>query len=214
LFPSIHYQSTGAPSTNRQIFSTVLTSFLLSLSQTVLIITTTVTRNVTAPLAKTIANATVIVGKGTGTVAGETGTTVSGILTVIGNVQTAVTAIGIATGTVNAVVIAKTDARASRKNADGSSRAKMTDVDHSASSRTRGAHLVVVPAAAAAGSVTVARQSAAHPHLWARSRSRNGSARPVAGTSMHQAMSSTRPCRRNKLVRIALCLSAVTNTPT
>jgi hypothetical protein len=38
-------------------------------------------------------------------VAGETGTTV------IGNTQTAVTAIGIVTGTMNVVVIAKTDAR-------------------------------------------------------------------------------------------------------
>jgi hypothetical protein len=35
---------------------------------------------------------------------------------------------------------------------------------------------------------------------------------------MHRATSSTRPCRRNKPVRIALfgtgCLSAVANTPT
>jgi hypothetical protein len=201
LFPSIHYQSTGAPSTNRQISSTVLTSFLLSLSQTALIITTTVTRNVTAPLAKTIVTATVIVGIGTGTVAGETETSVNAILTVIGNAQTAVTAIGIATGTVNAVVIMK-DARATRKNADGSSRAKKTDVGHTAA-RRKGAPLVV-PAAAAAASVTAAHQNVAHPHLWARLRCRNGSARPVVGTSMHRAMSSTLPCRRNKPVRIAL----------
>jgi hypothetical protein len=205
LFPSIHYQSTGAPSTNRQISSTVLTSFLLSLSQTALITTTTtVTRNVTARLAKTIATATVIVGtgKGTGTVAGETETTVTAILTVIGNAQTVVTAIGIATETVNVVVIVTKDARASRKNVDGSSRAKTTDVDHSVA-RTRGAPLVV-PAAAAAASATVARQIAVHPHLWARSRSRNGSVRPVVGTSMHLAMSSTLPCRQSKPVRIAL----------
>jgi hypothetical protein len=209
LFPSIHYQSTGAPSTNRQTSSTVLTSFLLSLSQTVLIITTTVTRNVTAPLAKTIATATVIVGIGTGTVAGETERTVNATLTVIGNAQTVVTA----TGIVNVVVIAKKDARATRKNADESFRAKTTVDDHSAANRTRGAPLVV-PAAAAAGSVMVVRQIAAHPHLWARSHSRNGSAKPVVGTSMHRAMSSTLPCRRNKLVLIALCLSAVANNPT
>jgi hypothetical protein len=183
----------------------VLTSFLLSLSQTALIITTTttVTQNVTAPLAKTIATATVIVGigigKGTETVAGETETTVNAILTVIGNVQTGVTAIGI----VNAVVIATKDARATRKNADGSTRAKTSDVGHTVV-RTRGAPLVV-PAAAAAASVTaVARQIAAHPHLWARSHSRNGSARPVVGTSMHRATNSTLPCKRNKPVRIAL----------
>jgi hypothetical protein len=185
----------------------VLTSFLLSLSQTVLIITTTVTRNVTAPLAKTIANATVIVGigtgKGTGTVAGETETTVNAILTVIGNAQTAVTA----TGIVNAVVIAMKDARATRKNADGSSRAKTTDVGHTAAvaavaARTRGAPLVV-PAGAGAASVTVvARQNAGHPHLWARSYCRNGSARRVVGTSMHRAMSNTLRCRRNKRVRM------------
>lgn len=191
----------------------MLTSFLLSLSQTVLITTTTVTRNVTAPLAKTIATATVIVGigtgKGTGTVAGETERTVNATRTVIGNAQTAVTA----TGIVNVVVIAKKDARATRRNADESFRAKTTVDDHSAVNRTRGAPLVV-PAAAAAGSVTVARQIAAHPHLWARSRSRNGSAKPVVGTSMHRAMSSTLPCRRNKLVLIALCLSAVANNPT
>jgi hypothetical protein len=180
----------------------VLISFLLSLSQTALITTTTVTRNVIAPLAKTIATATVIVGIGTGTVAGERETTVTAILTVIGNAQTAVTAIGITTGTVNVVVIATKDARALRKNADGSSRAKTTDVGHLAA-RTRGAPLMVA-AAAAAASVTVARQSAAHPHPWARSRSRNESARPVVGMSMHLAMSSTLPCRRNKPVRIAL----------
>jgi hypothetical protein len=181
----------------------VLTSFLLSLSQTALIITTiTVIRNVTAPLAKTIATATVIVEIGIRTVAGETETTVNAILTVIGNAQTVVTAIGIATETVNVVVIVTKDARASRKNVDGSSRAKTTDVDHSVA-RTRGAPLVV-PAAAAAASATVARQIAVHPHLWARSRSRNGSVRPVVGTSMHLAMSSTLPCRRNKPVRITL----------
>ena len=193
----------------------MLTSFLLSLSQTVLITTTMATRNVTAPLAKTIATAIVIVGigTGTGTVAGETEKSVTAILTVIGNAQTVVTAIGIATGTVNAAVIAKKAARAMRKNADGSSRAKMTDVGHSAANRTRGAPLVV-RAAAAAGSVMVARQNAAHPHLWAQSRSRNGSAKPVVGMSMHRAMSSILPCRRNKLVRSALCLPAIANTPT
>jgi len=140
----------------------VLTSFLLSLLQTALIIiTTTVTRNVTAPLAKTIVTTVIVgIGTGTGTVAGETETTVTAILTVIGNAQTAVTA----TGIVNAVVIATKDGRATRKNADGSFRAKTTDVGHTAVARTRGAPLVV-PAAAAAASVTVARKIAAHPHL-------------------------------------------------
>jgi hypothetical protein len=71
-------------------------------------------------------------------VAGETGTTV------IGNAQTAVTAIGIATWTVNAVVIAKMDARISMKNTNGGSRVKMADVDNSAASRTKGAPLVAV----------------------------------------------------------------------
>jgi hypothetical protein len=190
----------------------VLTSFLLSFSQTALIITNTVTRNVTAPLAKTIATAT-IVGTGTGTVAGETETSVNAILTVIGNAQTVVTAIGIATGTVNVVVIAKKDARATRKNADGSTRAKTTVVGHSAA-RTKGAPLAV-PAVAAAASVTVVRQNAAHPHLWARSRCRNGSARPVVGTCMHRAMNSTLPCRRNRPVRIAqFGIRSVANTPT
>lgn len=188
----------------------MLTSFLLSLLQSVLIITTTaVTPNVIAPLAKTIATATVIVGIGTGTVAGETEKTVTAILTVSGNAQTVVTA----TGTVNAVVTAKKDARATKKNADGSFREKTTDDGRSVSSRTRGVPLVVL-AAAAAGSETVARQIAAHPHLWARSHSRNGSAKPVAGTSMHRAMSSTLPCKRNKLVPMALCLSAVANNLT
>ena len=146
----------------------MLTSFLLSLSQTALITTTTVTRNVTAPPAKTIATATVEIGKGTETVAGETETSVNAILIVIGNARTEVTAIGIATGTVNAAAFAKKDARVMKKNADGSTRAKMSDVGHSAA-RTRGAPLVVVvPAAGAGASVTVARQNGAHPHLWAR----------------------------------------------
>jgi hypothetical protein len=171
LFPSIHYQSTGAPSTNRQISCIVLTSFLFFLSQSALIIitTTTVTRNVTAPLAKTIVTAIVIVeiggtgiGKetGTGSVAGETEMTATDILT-IENAQTVVTAIG----SVSAVVIATMDARATRKNADGSSRAKTTDVGHTAA-RTRAVPLAVLAAAVAANAnATVAHQIAARPHL-------------------------------------------------
>jgi len=177
----------------------VLTSFLLSLLQTALTIIM-VTRNVTAPLVKTIAG--IGIGTGTGTVAGETETTVTVIRTVI-NAQTAVTEKRIVIGiTVNAVVIAMKGAHATRKNADGSTRAKTTDVGHTAA-RTRGAPLVVAVAAAAA-SVMVALQSAAPPHLWARSCSHNGSARLAVGTSMHQVMNSTLPCRRNKPVRIAL----------
>ncbi len=125
------------------------------------------TRNVTAPLAKTIATAIVIVEiggigieTGTGSVAGETEMTATDILT-IENAQTAVTAIG----TVSVVVIATMDARASRKNADGSTRAKTTDVGHTAA-RTREVPLVVLAAAAAANAnATVAHQIAARPHL-------------------------------------------------
>jgi hypothetical protein len=114
-----------------------------------------------------------------------------------------VTAKGIAIGSVNAVVFAKKDARAMRRNADGSTRAKMTDVGHSAPARRKEAPLAV-PVAAVAVNVTVAHQTAALPHLWVPSRSRSASARPAAGTFMHQAMNSIRPCRRNKPVRIAL----------
>ena len=177
----------------------MLTSFLLSLSQNALTIITVI-RNVTAPHAKTIANATeVIVEKGTGTetVAGEKETTASVSLTVIGNAQIVVTA----TGSVNAVVIGKKDARATKRNADGSTRAKMTDVGHSAAKRREVP--LAVPAAAVAVNVTAARQIAAHPHLWAQSRSRNASARPAAGTSTLRVTNSTRLCRRNKPVRIA-----------
>lgn len=169
MFPSIHYQSTGAPSTNRQLSSTVLTSFLLSLSQNALTIITVI-RNVTAPLAKIIANATEVIavtgtGKETGTVAGERETTASVSLTVIGNARIAVTAVkGIANGNGNAVVIAKKDARATRRNADGSTRAKMTDVGHSAPARRKEAPLAV-PVAAVVVNVTVAHQIAARPHL-------------------------------------------------
>jgi hypothetical protein len=185
----------------------VLTSFLLSLSQNALTIITVI-RNVTAPLAKIIVNGTEVIvetetGKETGTVAGETETTASVSLTVIGNAQTAVTAKGSAIGSANAVVIVKKDARATRRNADGSIRAKMTDVGHSAAARKKEAPLAV-PVAAVAVNVTVAHQIAALPHLWVRSRFRSASARPAAGTFMRQAMNSIRPCRRNKPVRIAL----------
>ena len=195
----------------------MLTSFLLSLSQSALTIITVI-RNVTAPLAKTIATATVVIvgtgtEKGTGTAAGETETTATVSLTVIGNAQTEETAIAI--GIVNAVVIAKKYARrATRRNADGSTRVKMTDAGHTPA-RMKEAPLAV-PAVDVAVSVTVARQIVAHPHPWARFRSRNASARPAVGMSMHRAMNSTRPCRRNKPVRLTLfgCLSTVANIPT
>ena len=127
-------------------------------------------RNVTALLAKIIANATEVIvetgtGKETGTVAGERETTASVSLTVIGNARIAVTAVkGIANGNGNAVVIAKKDARATRRNADGSTRAKMTDVGHSAPARRKEAPLAV-PVAAVVVNVTVAHQIAARPHL-------------------------------------------------
>jgi hypothetical protein len=195
----------------------VLTSFLLSLSQSALTIITVI-RNVTAPLAKTIATATVVIvgtgtEKGTGTVAGETETTATVSLIVIGNAQTEETTIAI--GTVNAVVIARKDARrATRRNADGSTRVKMTDAGPTPAKMKEAP--LAVPAVAVAVNVTVARQIVAHPHPWARSRSHNASARPAVGMSTPRVMNSTRPCRRNKLVRLALFgrLSTVANFPT
>jgi hypothetical protein len=187
----------------------VLTSFLLPLLQTALTIITVI-RTVTALLAKTIATANeVIVGTGkeigTGTVDGGTETNASVSLTVIGNAQTVV-AVVTAKGIVvlNAVVTVKKAARATKRNADGSIRAKMTDVGHTAAFRTREAHLAVPAAAAAANATVVARQNAVRPHPWGRSRSRNASARPAVGTSMHRVTNSTRRCRQNKLVRITL----------
>ncbi|KAI0278661.1 hypothetical protein BC826DRAFT_1113301 [Russula brevipes] len=118
------------------------------------LITIPVTRNVTAPLAKTIATVSeVIVGIGTetetGTEAGEKETTATATPTATGNAQTVVTAKGtvkgIATRTANAVVIAKKDVPATRTNADETTRAKMTDAAHTASATKR-----EVPAVAAA----------------------------------------------------------------
>jgi len=182
----------------------VLTSFLLSLLQTVL--TTTVTRNVIAPLAKTIATANeVIVGIGIGTVAGENERTVTATLTATGNAPIAATAKGTAIGTAteiaNAAAIAKKDALATRKNADEIFRAKTTDAGHTLAAMKREAPHAV-PAAAAAASVTAAHQIAARQHPWEPSRSHSANARPVAGTSMHQVTISTRLCRRSKPVRI------------
>ena len=144
----------------------MLTSFLLFLLQNVLI-TITATRNVIAPLAKTIATANeAIVGTGIGkeTVAGERERTASATLTATGNAQIGVTAkgtvIGIATGNANEAAIAKRDARALKKNADGTTRAKTTDVAHTAA--TMRAALLAVPAAAEAANVMVALQNAAH----------------------------------------------------
>jgi hypothetical protein len=99
----------------------------------------------------------------------------------------------------------KKAARRATKRADGSTRAKTTDVGHTAL-KTREAHLAVPVAAAAANATVVARQNAARPHPSGRSRSRNASARPAVGTSTHRVTNSTRPCRRNKRVRITYCL--------
>jgi hypothetical protein len=190
----------------------VLTPFLLSHLQTALT-AITMTRNAIAPPAKTIATANeVIVGIGIGTergigigiVGGEKERSAAATLTTTGSAQTAATATGTVTGTVTVVAIARKDAPATRKNAGETSRAKMIDAAHSAA-KTREA-LLAEPAAAAAANVTVARQSAAHQHLWAPSRCRSANARRAAGTFTRQATSNTRPCRRNKRVRIAYLL--------
>lgn len=129
------------------------------------------TRNVIAPLAKTIATANeVIVGTGIGiekeTVAGERERTASATLTATGNAQIGVTAkgtvIGIATGNANEAAIAKKDARALKKNADETSRAKTTDVAHTAATMREAP--LAVPAAAEAANVMVVLQNAAHQH--------------------------------------------------
>ena len=151
----------------------MLTSFLLSLLQNVLI-TIMATRNVIAPLAKTIATANEVIvgtgigiGKETGTVAGERERTASATLTATGNAQTGVTAkgtvIGIATGNANAAAFAKRVARAMKKNADEISRAKTTDVAHQAA--TMREVPLVVPVAAEAANVMVVLQNAAHQRL-------------------------------------------------
>jgi hypothetical protein len=95
-----------------------------------------------------------------------------------------------------------------RKNADEIILAKTTDAGHTPMAMKREA-LRVVPAAAAAASVTAAHQSAARRHPWEPSRSRSANARPVVGTFMHQVTSSTRLCRRSKPVRITLGLKCV-----
>jgi hypothetical protein len=146
----------------------VLTSFLLSLLQNVLI-TIMATRNVIVPLAKTIATANeVIVGRGreigigkeTGTVAEEGERTASATLIATGNAQTGVTAKGTVIGNANVVAFAKRDAHAMKKNADENSHAKTTDVAHTAPTM-REVPLVVL-AAAEAANVMAVLQNAAH----------------------------------------------------
>jgi hypothetical protein len=181
----------------------VLTSFLLPLLQTAPIITTiTVTRNVIAPLARTIATANeVIVGIGTekGTVAGEKETTASDTPTENGNAQTAA-----ATGTANVAAIVKKDARATRKNADETTRAKTSDAAHTAARKREAPRAAAASAVAGAVNVMAVHKTADRLHLLALSRSRSVSARPAVGTFMHRAMSNTRLCKRSKQVRIAL----------
>jgi len=120
------------------------------------------TRNVIAPLAKTIATANEVIvgreteigiGKETGTVAGERERTASATLIATGNAQSGLTVIG------NAVAIAKKDAHAMKKNADETSRAKTTDVAHTAA--TMREVPLAVPAAAEAANVMVVLQNAA-----------------------------------------------------
>jgi hypothetical protein len=144
----------------------VLTSFLLSLLQNVLII---IMATLIAPLAKTIATANeVIVGtenetgieREIGTVAGERERTASATLTATGNAQTGVTAKGTVIGNANVAAIAKRDARALKKNADETSRAKTTDVAHTAATMREAP--LAVPAVAEAVNVMVVLQNAAH----------------------------------------------------
>jgi type IV secretory pathway TrbL component len=146
----------------------VLTSFLLSLLQNVLII---IMATLIAPLAKTIATANeVIVGTGKetgigreiGTVAGERERTASATLTATGNAQTGVTAKGTVIGNANVAAIAKRDARALKKNADETSRAKTTDVAHTAAAATMREAPLAVLAVAEAVNVMVVLQNAAH----------------------------------------------------
>lgn len=144
----------------------MLTSFLLSLLQNVLII---IMATLIAPLAKTIATANeVIVGtenetgieREIGTVAGERERTASATLTATGNAQTGVTAKGTVIGNANVAAIAKRDARALKKNADETSRAKTTDVAHTAATMREAP--LAVPAVAEAVNVMVVLQNAAH----------------------------------------------------
>lgn len=148
----------------------MLTSFLLSLLQNVPII---ITATLIAPLAKTIVTANeVIVGTGNeigigreiGIVAGERERTASATLTANGNAQTGVTAkgtvIGNAIGNANVAATVKRDARALKKNADETFRAKTTDAAHTAA--TMREVPLAVPAAAEAANVMVVLQNAAH----------------------------------------------------
>jgi hypothetical protein len=180
----------------------VLTSFLLPILQNALTITT-VNPSVTALLARTIASANgAIVETGTGTVAGEKETSVNGTPPTA-NAQTAANATGnvignAATGIVSvAAIVRKEDARASTRNVDESHARTIVDAPMGTK---RAAPLAVDPAEAVVASVTGGRPNAARPPPWAPSRSISANARQVAGTSMHPVMSSTRPCRRSKLV--------------
>jgi hypothetical protein len=189
----------------------VLTSLLLSHLQTALT-AITMTRNVIAPPAKTIATANEVIveigtGIGTGTgketetgiVGGEKERTATATPTATGSAQT------VATATANVAAIAKKDALATRKNVDETIRAKMNDAGHTPA-MTREAPLAVPAVAAAANVTVVARQTAAHQRPWVPSRCRSASARPAAGTFMRQATSSIRLCRPSKPVRIVSSL--------
>jgi len=135
-----------------------------------------------------------------GTVAGEKETTASDTPTETG---TAAKGTRIATGTANVAAIAKKDARATRKNADGTSRAKTSDAARTAA-RKKEAPRAAAPAVAGAVNVMAVHKIADRLHLLAPSRFHSESARPAAGTFMHRAMSNTRLCKRSKPVRITL----------
>jgi hypothetical protein len=161
-----------------------------------------VTPSVTALLVRTIANGS-IVETGTGTVAGEKGKTVNGIPPTA-TARTAATVTGNATGTVSVAAIVRKDkdARATTRNGDESRARTIVDaplVTKRAVPRAVG----VLPAEAAAVNVTGGRPNAAHPPPWVPFFSLSVNVRPVAGTSMPPAMSSTRLCRRSKPVRTA-----------
>ena len=125
------------------------------------------TRNVIAPLAKTIATANEVIvgreigiGKETGTVAGERERTASATLIATGNALTGVTAKGTVIENANAVAFAKRDAHVMKKNADETTHAKTTDVAHTAPPMREVP--LAVPAAAEAANVMVVLQNAAH----------------------------------------------------
>jgi hypothetical protein len=177
----------------------VLISFLLLILQTALT-TIPVNQSATALLVRTIATVKeAIAGTeteiGTEIVEGEIET--SAIV-----IPTVATAKGTATGTVNVAAIGRKAARAMRKNAD-ESRVKTTAGVPKARATKRAAPRAVRVVAAVV-SATAVLLIAARPRPWAPSCSHSANVRQAVGMSMLRGTSSTRLCRRNKLVRIVL----------